>query len=161
MPSLVRIGPWSVITSNTFMCIKYLSALSSKIVRIVTLFKSLHFFLLIHCKAISRPIRTYFTRWLICTNSYDLTRTILYDLSKPQWRVGLGVRLGVGHSYKFIRIVQLVKYVRFSKNRMNLYEWGCTNSYELATLYNMHELPWDQAHTVMFQIIKHFGKLWY
>ncbi len=37
-------------------------------------------------------------------NSYDLTRTILYDLSKPQWRVGLGAGLGVGHSYKFIRI---------------------------------------------------------
>ncbi len=42
-------------------------------------------------------------------NSYDLTRTILYDLSKPQWWVGLGAGLGVGHSYKFIRIVQLVK----------------------------------------------------
>ncbi len=46
------------------------------------------------------------------TNSYVfykvakvyLTRTILYDLSKPQWRVGLGTGLGVGHSYKFIRI---------------------------------------------------------
>ncbi len=37
-------------------------------------------------------------------NSYDLTRTILYDLSKPQWRVGLGAGLGVGYSYKFIRI---------------------------------------------------------
>ncbi len=43
------------------------------------------------------PIRTYFTRWLIRTNSHDLTRTIYYDLSKPQWRVGLGVGLGVGH----------------------------------------------------------------
>ncbi len=49
-------------------------------------------------------IRTYFTRWLIRTNSYDLTRMILYDLSKRQWRVGLGAGLGVGHSYKFIRI---------------------------------------------------------
>ncbi len=49
-------------------------------------------------------IRTYFTRWLIRTNSYDLTHTILYDFSKPQWRVGLGAGLGVGHSYKFIRI---------------------------------------------------------
>ncbi len=48
-------------------------------------------------------IRTYFTRWLIRTNSYDFTRTI-YDLSKPQWRVGLGAGLGVGHSYKFIPI---------------------------------------------------------
>ncbi len=66
-------------------------------------------------------------------NSYDLTHTILCDLSKPQWRVGLGAGLGVGHSYKFIRIVQLIKYVRFGKNRMNLYEWGHTNSYELAT----------------------------
>ncbi len=37
-------------------------------------------------------------------NSYDLTRTILYDLSKPQWRVGLGAGLDVGHLYKFIRI---------------------------------------------------------
>ncbi len=63
--------------------------------------------------------RTYFTRWLIHTNLYDLTRTILYDQSAPQWRVGLG------HSYKFIRIDQLVKYVRFSKN--------------------MYELPWDRA----------------
>ncbi len=43
-------------------------------------------------------IRTYFTRWLIRTNSYDLTRTILYDLSKPQWWVGLGAGLGVGQS---------------------------------------------------------------
>ncbi len=41
-------------------------------------------------------IRTYFTRWLIRTNSYDL--------SKPQWRVGLGAGFGVGHSYKFIWI---------------------------------------------------------
>ncbi len=36
--------------------------------------------------AISRPIHTYFTRWLIRTKSYDLTCTILYNLSKPQWR---------------------------------------------------------------------------
>ncbi len=32
-------------------------------------------------------------------NLYDLIRTILYDLSKPQWRVGLGAGLGVGNSY--------------------------------------------------------------
>ncbi len=31
-------------------------------------------------------------------NSYDLTCMILYDLSKPQWRVGLGTELGVGLS---------------------------------------------------------------
>ncbi len=37
-------------------------------------------------------------------NSYDLTRTILHDLSKPQWWVGLGAGLGVGNSYKFIWI---------------------------------------------------------
>ncbi len=37
-------------------------------------------------------------------NSYNLIRTILYDLSKPQWQVGLGAGLGVGHSYKFIWI---------------------------------------------------------
>ncbi len=37
-------------------------------------------------------------RWLIRTNSYDLTRTILYDLSKPQWQVDLEAGLGVGHS---------------------------------------------------------------
>ncbi len=71
------------------------------------------------------------------TNSYifyEVANSILYDLSKPLWRVGLGAGLGVGHLYKFIRIVQLVKYVRFGKNHMNLYKWGCTNSYELATL---------------------------
>ncbi len=44
-----------------------------------------------------------------CMNLYDLTRTILHDLSKPRWWVGLGAGLGVGHSYKFVRIVQLVK----------------------------------------------------
>ncbi len=60
-------------------------------------------------------------------NLYDLTCTILYDLSRLQWQVGLGAGLGVGRSYKFIGIVQLVKYVRFSKNRMNLYEWVRTN----------------------------------
>ncbi len=43
----------------------------------------------IFSNAISRQIRTYFTRWLI--------RTILYDLSKPQWRVGLGAGLAVGY----------------------------------------------------------------
>ncbi len=76
----------------------------------------------------------YSTSWLICTNTYDFTRTILYDFSKPQWRVGLGAGLGVGHSYKFICIVQLLKYIRFGKNHMNLYEWGGTNFYELVTL---------------------------
>ncbi len=34
-------------------------------------------------------------------NSYDLTGTILYNLSRPQWRVG--------HSYEFIQIGELVK----------------------------------------------------
>ncbi len=28
----------------------------------------------------------------------------LYDLSKPQWWVGLGAGFGVGHSYKITRI---------------------------------------------------------
>ncbi len=51
-------------------------------------------------------------------NSYDFTHTILYDLSRPRWQVGLGV----GHSYKFIQIVQLVKYVRFAK-----IVWICTS----------------------------------
>ncbi len=46
-------------------------------------------------------IRMYFTRWLIRMNSYDLTRTILYDLSKPQWRVGLGAGLGVGRTISY------------------------------------------------------------
>ncbi len=44
-------------------------------------------------------------------NSYDLACTILYDLYRPQWWADLGAGLGVGHSNKFIRIVQLVKYV--------------------------------------------------
>ncbi len=66
--------------------------------------------------AISRPIRTYFTRWLIRTNSYDLTRTILYDLSKPQWLVGLGAGLGVGHSYELCNSYDLAKIV-----------WICTS----------------------------------
>jgi len=42
-------------------------------------------------------------------NLFDLTRMNLYDLSKPQWWVGLGAGLGVGHSYKFMRIWQFVK----------------------------------------------------
>ncbi len=65
-------------------------------------------------------------------NSSKFLRTHSYDLSKPQWQVRLGAGLSVGHSYKFIRIVQLVKYIRFSKNH-HLYEWDRTNSYELAT----------------------------
>ncbi len=48
-------------------------------------------------------------------NSYDLTRSILYDMSKPQWQVVLGAGLDVGQSYKFIWIVQVVKYIRFGK----------------------------------------------
>ncbi len=62
-------------------------------------------------------------------NSYEFIRPHSYDfedLSRPQW-LGLGAGLGVGHLYKFIQIVQLVKYVRFSKNHMNLYKWGRTN----------------------------------
>ncbi len=51
----------------------------------------------------------YFTRWLICTNLYDLTCTILYDLSKPQWRAG------VGHSYKFIWIGNSLKIYYLAK----------------------------------------------
>ncbi len=35
-------------------------------------------------------------------NLYEPTCTILYDLSRPQCQVGLGVRFGVGHSYEFI-----------------------------------------------------------
>ncbi len=38
-------------------------------------------------------------------NSYEFIWPHSYDLSKSQWRVGLGAGLGVGHLYKFIRIV--------------------------------------------------------
>ncbi len=107
--------------------------------------------------AISRPIRMYFTRWLIRTNLYDLPRMILYDLSRPQWWVGLGV----GHTYKFIRIVQLLKYVQFSKNRMNLYEWGllhrkiCTNCCEIGLEWNgvLKSLNYNSIYTVNLQIL--------
>ncbi len=47
-------------------------------------------------------IRTYFTRWLIRTNSYDLTRTNSYDFAK---------------SYVFYEL----------PIRMNLYEWPTPN----------------------------------
>ncbi len=33
-------------------------------------------------------------------------------MSRPQWWVGLGARLGVGHLYEIIRIGELIKYVR-------------------------------------------------
>ncbi len=55
-------------------------------------------------------------------NSYEYVQPHWYDLSKPKRRVGLGPGLGVGHSYKCMRFLQLVKYVRFSKTCMNLYE---------------------------------------
>ncbi len=32
---------------------------------------------------------------------------------------------------------------------MNLYDWGRTNLYELATLKNMYELPWDRASKII------------
>ncbi len=48
-------------------------------------------------------------------NSYEFVRPCLYNFVwfvwLPQWRADLGAGLGVGHSNKFIRIVQLVKYV--------------------------------------------------
>ncbi len=50
-------------------------------------------------------------------NSYDLT--ILCDLSKPQWQVGLGAGLGVSHSYKFLQIVQKCDLAKI--------EWICTS----------------------------------
>ncbi len=37
-------------------------------------------------------------------NSYEFVQPHSYDLSKPQWRVGLGAGLGVGHLNKFILI---------------------------------------------------------
>ncbi len=52
--------------------------------------------------AISRPIRTYFTRWLWLIRTTSLVRFV--RLSKPQWRVGLGAGLDVGNCTKFIRI---------------------------------------------------------
>ncbi len=55
-------------------------------------------------------------------NSYDLTWMILYDLSKPQWWVGLGAGLGVGHSYKFIRIGNLLNTYDLAK-----IIWICTS----------------------------------
>ncbi len=66
-------------------------------------------------------------------NSYEFVRPHSYDLSKPplMGRFRGGVRC---RSFVLIHTNwQLVKYVRFSKNRMNLYEWARTNSYELAT----------------------------
>ncbi len=51
----------------------------------------------------------------LTTNSYVFyEEDNLYNLSRPQWLVGLGAGLGVGHSNKFKRIVQLVKYVQYS-----------------------------------------------
>ncbi len=67
----------------------------------------------------SQPICTVFYE---AANSYDLT--ILCDLSKPQWQVGLGAGLGVGHSYKFIQIGQKIDLAKIV--------WICTRkSYEL------------------------------
>ncbi len=37
-------------------------------------------------------------------NSYEFVQPHSYDLSKPQWRVGLGAGLDVGHLNKFIWI---------------------------------------------------------
>ncbi len=39
-------------------------------------------------------------------NSYEFVWPHSYDLAKPQWRVDLGVTLGVGRSYKFIWIAK-------------------------------------------------------
>ncbi len=59
-----------------------------------------------------------------------MTVLVQFCMICPQWKVGLGAGLGVSQSYKFIWIVQLVKYLQFSKNCMKS---GCTNMYELAT----------------------------
>ncbi len=83
-------------------------------------------------------IRTYFTRWLIRTNLYDLTRTIcmttlnctyftsctirmnLYEWPTPNptpkpnhhWGLDKSYKIVRVRSYKFVRISHLVKYVR-------------------------------------------------
>ncbi len=88
--------------------------------------------------AISQPICTYFTRWIIPTNSYDLTSMIINDLFRPQWRVGLGAGLGVGHSCKFTWIVWLVNYVWICMSEVELIRTNnpprkiCTNCSEIG-----------------------------
>ncbi len=53
-------------------------------------------------------------------------------------------RVSGDHSYEFLRICHLVKYVWSFTNHMN--------SYKLATSSNMYELPWDWAGNAL---IKH------
>ncbi len=106
----------------------------------------LHYFLTDICtrltcvliKAHQRYLTTSSYKFYKVVNSYDLTRTILYDLSEPQWRVGLGARSFVQihtncatrkirmiwqkktyefiqvRSYEFVWISHLVKYVRIA-----------------------------------------------
>ncbi len=66
-------------------------------------------------------------------NSYDLTRKILYDLSKPQWRVGLGARLGVGHFYKFKRMATC----KIRTIQQKSYEFVQVRSYEFIRISHL------------------------
>ncbi len=62
--------------------------------------------------AISWPIRTYFTRWLIHTNSYNLILTILYDLSKHEWRV-----LSLGYFFVIFLFCSCLSVPRLTQGR--------------------------------------------
>ncbi len=79
-------------------------------------------FLFSGLNAISWPTHMHFTRWLIHTNSCDLTCTILYDFCEG-WVKG----------WSFIQICHLVKYVNNFIQSTFLHVWGHLNSCELAT----------------------------
>ncbi len=69
-------------------------------------------------------------------NSYDLT--ILCDLSKPQWQVGLGAGLGVGHSYKLGKNLIWPKPYEFV--RVKSYEFT-----QISHLVKYIQILWDRA----------------
>ncbi len=52
---------------------------------------------------------------------------------------GLGAGLGVGYSYKFIRIVHLIKYVRFRKKS---YEFVRVRSYDFVRISHLLKYLW-------------------
>ncbi len=77
-----------------------------------------------HCMPDLSAIRTYFTRWLIRMNLYDLTCTKSHDFSYLKTSL-------VKNSYDFSYLKSTLTYFKSCTSRINFYEWPTPNPLNL------------------------------